>query len=475
MACKLTHKIYPLFMKNLIIVISAFAIPITIIKTANAQSFVQKVEETATIPEKETAAGQKIDAILEAIKAEIVKSFDQMGGTPIPVEEKLKKFDETLQDLRAVLDLVSEEGELGKLMDECYNLNIEHLDKFKNESSNKSFTQSQREFCKKQIPRYESTLQQINAKKLEIKKVRNEISTAKKELEGAKLEFIDALSVDDLEWQNKCLEKLKSSRELLDKTLWLLKTNSESQPDKAQKKESARSTINASSQNQLTSLINLTNEQSEFDNLLNESYKLNKARLNEWKVKANDKSLNFNQRAFYEKQIPRYEAAVEGIFKMRLSMLQANHFLSHPNTTIKSPDQNSTSNCYPASEKSTSEIASSNFDEFNNVLQKFENAISLVDKHEKLLDNEFQTKKTMLDEFKKLASDISLSQKEHDSYQKKIMTCESEIQKVNEDRLKLIRTKKDLLKAKKDIENSKQFYGDAIIMQELETLVEQND
>jgi hypothetical protein len=100
-------------------------------------------------------------------------------------------------------------------------------------------------------------------------------------------------------------------------------------------------------------------------------------------------------------------------------------------------------------------IASSNFDEFNNVLQKFENAISLVDKHEKLLDNEFQTKKTMLDEFKKLASDIFLSQKEHDSYQKKIMTCESEIQKVNEDRLKLIRTKNDLLKAKKDIENSK--------------------
>ena len=209
-------------MKNLIIVISAFAIPITIIKTANAQSFVQKVEETATIPEKETAAGQKIDAILEAIKADIVKSFDQMGGTPIPVEKKLKKFDETLQDLRAVLDLVSEEGELGKLMDEWYNLNIEHLDKFKNESSNKSFTQSQREFCKKQIPRYESTLQQINAKKLEIKKVRNEISTAKKELEGAKLEFIDALSVDDLEWQNKCLEKLKSSRELLDKIIsWL--------------------------------------------------------------------------------------------------------------------------------------------------------------------------------------------------------------------------------------------------------------
>ena len=61
----------------------------------------------------------------------------------------------------------------------------------------------------------------------------------------------------------------------------------------------------------------------------------------------------------------------------------------------------------------------------------------------------------MLDEFKKLASDIFLSQKEHDSYQKKIMTCESEIQKVNEDRLKLIRTKNDLLKAKKDIENSK--------------------
>ena len=55
------------------------------------------------------------------------------------------------------------------------------------------------------------------------------------------------------------------------------------------------------------------------------------------------------------------------------------------------------------------------------------------------------------------------------------MTCESEIQKVNEDRLKLIRTKNDLLKAKKDIENSKQFYGDAIIMHDLKSLVEESD
>ena len=93
-----------------------------------------------------------------------------------------------------------------------------------------------------------------------------------------------------------------------------------------------------------------------------------------------------------------------------------------------------------------------NLDEFKNT---FENAISLLDRHYKSLVNECQTKKTTLDEFRKLASDISLSQREHDSYQKKIMTCESEIQKINEYILKLFRTRNDLFKAIKDIESSK--------------------
>ena len=101
-----------------------------------------------------------------------------------------------------------------------------------------------------------------------------------------------------------------------------------------------------------------------------------------------------------------------------------------------------------------SDISSRNSDEINldEFKKTFENAISIVDRHEKLLVNECQTKKTTLDEFKKLASDISLSQREHDSYQKKIMTCESEIQKVNEYRLKLFRTRNDLFKATKHIE-----------------------
>jgi len=66
---------------------------------------------------------------------------------------------------------------------------------------------------------------------------------------------------------------------------------------------------------------------------VNETYKINKDKLIEWKVKANDKSLNFNKRAFYEKQIPRYEAVIEELLKMRLSILKVNYLLSHPNTT----------------------------------------------------------------------------------------------------------------------------------------------
>jgi len=209
-------------MKNLIIVISAFAIPITIIKTANAQSLLQIAIENAAKSEKESTAGQNLDAALEALKAAIVKPPDHMCVDPIPAEEKLKEFDETLQKFSELLDLVSEGSELGKLMDECYNRSNEHLDLFKNKSTDKSLTQSQREVYKKQVIRCESKVEQINAKKIEIKKAINEISNAKKELEVAKLEFIDALSVDDLEWQNKCLEKLKSSRELLDKIIsWL--------------------------------------------------------------------------------------------------------------------------------------------------------------------------------------------------------------------------------------------------------------
>jgi hypothetical protein len=105
---------------------------------------------------------------------------------------------------------------------------------------------------------------------------------------------------------------------------------------------------------------------------------------------------------------------------------------------------------------SYSDLTSRNLDEFNldEFKNTFENAISLVDRHEKSLVNEYQTIKTTLDEFKKLASDISLSQREHDSYQKKIRTCESEIQKVNEYRVKLIRTWNDLHKTKKKIEYS---------------------
>ena len=206
-------------MKNLIIVISAFAIPITIIKTANAQSFVQKVEETATIPEKETNIDRNLKLHMDSIKAETTKAPHNWIVCSKTDSEKIKEFDETLQKFRALFDLVSEESELGELMNQCYNLSNEHLENFKNKSTDKSLTQSQREFYKKQIPRFESAVERTNAKKIEIQKVRNEISTAKKQLEEAKLEFIDALTVDDLEWQNKCLENLRSSRELLEKTV----------------------------------------------------------------------------------------------------------------------------------------------------------------------------------------------------------------------------------------------------------------
>ena len=202
-------------MKKLIL----FTISLVLLDAANAQSLVQRAIENAAKSEKETSAGQNLDAAIEALKADITKGFPHMGGVPIPDSEKLKKFDKTLQEFRALLDLVSEVSALGKLMDKCYNMNNEHLENFKNKSTDKSLTQSQREFYKKQIPRFESAVERTNAKKIEIQKVRNEISTAKKQLEEAKLEFIDALTVDDLEWQNKCLENLRSSRELLEKTV----------------------------------------------------------------------------------------------------------------------------------------------------------------------------------------------------------------------------------------------------------------
>jgi hypothetical protein len=205
-------------MKKLII----FTISLVLLDAANAQSLLQKVEGTATIPEKESNIDRNLKLHMDSIKAETTKAPHNWIVCSKTDSEKIKEFDETLQKFRALFDLVSEESELGELMNQCYNLSNEHLENFKNKSTDKSLTQSQREFYKKQIPMYESAVEKINAKKIEIQKVRNEISTAKKELEGAKLEFIDALSVDDLEWQNKCLEKLKSSRELFYKIIsWL--------------------------------------------------------------------------------------------------------------------------------------------------------------------------------------------------------------------------------------------------------------
>jgi len=199
-------------MKKLIL----FTISLVLLDAANAQSLVQRAIENAAKSEKETTAGQNLDAAIEAIKADITKSFDLMGGVPIPDSEKFKKFDKTLQELKLALDLLSK---IENSLDENYNNIKTNLYQSQNKSTDKSLTQSQREFYKKQIPRFESAVERTNAKKIEIQKVRNEISTAKKQLEEAKLEFIDALTVDDLEWQNKCLENLRSSRELLEKTV----------------------------------------------------------------------------------------------------------------------------------------------------------------------------------------------------------------------------------------------------------------
>lgn len=190
--------------------------------SSNAQGYLDQVKskgqevagavaDAATKAVGPTSTKDSLDRQMEQINAEIIKAREALKVTTKPDAEKLKEFDNTLQKFTKVLDLVSDQGELAKLLDESYKVNKTKLDEWKKKASDTSLNVNQRAFYEKQIPRFENAIEGVNGQKLAMIRKWNDLSKSKKEIESAKQIFVDASTVKDIEAANECMQQLNNS------------------------------------------------------------------------------------------------------------------------------------------------------------------------------------------------------------------------------------------------------------------------
>jgi len=209
-------------MKKPFLITAIITTSVATLATSNAQGIIEQVKSkgqemigsASDALSKTTAPTNTKDALdrqMEQINAEIIKAREALKVTTKPNEEKLKEFDNTLQKFTKVLDLVSDQGELAKLLDESYKINKTKLDEFKKKASDTSLSVNQRAFYEKQIPRFETAIEGVNGQKLAMIRKWNDLSKSKKEIESSKQIFIDAATVKDVEAANECMQQLNNS------------------------------------------------------------------------------------------------------------------------------------------------------------------------------------------------------------------------------------------------------------------------
>ena len=178
---------------------------------SKGQEVVGAVADAASKTVAPASTKDSLDRQMEQINAEIIKAREALKVTTKPDAEKLKEFDNTLQKFTKVLDLVSDQGELAKLLDESYKVNKTKLDEWKKKASDTSLNVTQRAFYEKQIPRFETAIEGVNGQKLVMIRKWNDLSKSKKEIESAKQIFVDASTVKDIEAANECMQQLNNS------------------------------------------------------------------------------------------------------------------------------------------------------------------------------------------------------------------------------------------------------------------------
>ena len=206
--------------KSFITALVAVSSIVTLTETSKAEGTLDQVKSKAleigsaiTGGNSKSPASTKdtLDRQMEQIKAEIIAAREALKITTKPDSEKLKEFDNTLQKFTSVLELVSDQSELAKLLDDTYGMNKTKLQEWKKKASDTTLNVGQRSFYEKQIPRFETAIEGINGQKLAMIRKWNDLSKSKKEVESSKQIFMDAATVKDIEAANECMQQLNNS------------------------------------------------------------------------------------------------------------------------------------------------------------------------------------------------------------------------------------------------------------------------